>query len=213
MEKIELEIAKVNSDIETVTKQIETIGGKADKAEIAVEEWKQRNNWNENSALTLQNNAFYQDLREKENKLREKENKLREKENKLNDILLEKERQRTQGMLITEPVFGRSFENTFRISFIKALFNEGKGVVVSSRYFESKTASRRYTNKTDPELMDQCRARLKMLKWKENLLKFEDIEIDCVLKCYFKEGCSREFAEPAKLLLPKNLNQCGVITR
>jgi hypothetical protein len=52
-----------------------------------------------------------------------------------------------------------------------------------------------------------------MLKWKENLLKFEDIEIDCVLRCYFKEGCSREFAEPAKLLLPKILNQREVITR
>ena len=79
MEKIEQEIAKVNSDIETVTKQIETIGGKADKAEVAVEEWKQRNNWNANSALTLQKNAFYQDLREKENKLRDEKNKLREK--------------------------------------------------------------------------------------------------------------------------------------
>ena len=128
----------------------------------------------------------------------------------MNDILLEKEKQRTQGML--KPVFGRSFENTFRISFIKALFNEGKGVAVSSLYFDSKFASRRYSNKTDPELMDECRARLKMLKWEEKLLKFEDIEIDCVLRCYIKDE-GWDFAEPAKLLLPKPMNQCGVITR
>jgi len=206
MEKIEQEIAKVNSDIETVTKQIEASESILEKE---YENWipKEKNKYGNHEQLREKENK----LREEKNKLREKENKLREEKNKLNDILLEKEKQRTQSML--EPVIGRSFENTFRISFIKALFNEGKGVAVSTLYFDSKIASRRYSNKTDPELMNECRERLKTLQWEENLLKFEDIEIDCVLRCYIKEGCSWDFAEPAKLLLPKNLNKCGVITR
>ena len=78
MERIEQEIAKVNSDIETVTKKIEIIGEKADKVEVELEDWKQNNNWNEDTASTLQNSVFYKELTEKENKLREKESKLME---------------------------------------------------------------------------------------------------------------------------------------
>ena len=101
MERIELEIAKVNRDIETVTKQIEIIGEKADKVEVELEDWKQRNNWNEDTALTLQNNVSYKELREEKNKLREKESKLMEKEsmlreekNKLRELLIIKEKEK-----------------------------------------------------------------------------------------------------------------------
>ena len=48
--------------------------------------------------------------------------------------------------LIVDPTAGRSFENTFRISLINALYNGGKGLTVSTEYFQSKHASRNYTN-------------------------------------------------------------------
>jgi hypothetical protein len=140
MEKIEQEIAKVNSDIETVTKQIETIGGKADKAEVAVEEWKQRNNWNENSALTLQNNAFYQDLKEKENKLREKENKLRDEKNKLREKknkLREKENKlRDEKNKLTGAI--QTTHEVLKMTFAKVKEN----VIWSSKYTSTSVAAK-----------------------------------------------------------------------
>ncbi|KAI3655164.1 hypothetical protein MP638_000360, partial [Amoeboaphelidium occidentale] len=50
---------------------------------------------------------------------------------------------------------GRLFEHTFRQSFIKALYNDGKGLVVSTEYYSPVKACRKYTNQTEPELMDQ----------------------------------------------------------
>ena len=100
---------------------------------------------------------------------------------------------------------GRSFENTFRLSFIKDLYNGGKGLTVSAEYFVADKACRKYSNQTEPELMDQCRTKLKAIGWTDNDTRFEDIEMDCVLRCYIDSGKSYEFAEPAKILLPKKL--------
>ena len=100
---------------------------------------------------------------------------------------------------------GRSFENTFRLSFIKNLYNGGKGLTVSAEYFVPDKACRKYSNQTEPELMDQCRTKLKAIGWTDIDTRFEDIEMDCVLRCYIDSGKSYEFAEPAKILLPKKL--------
>jgi len=84
MEKIEQEFAKVNSDIDNVTNQILALESILEKE---YEDWTQK-----------EKNKYgnHEKLREKENKLREKESQLREKESQLIDILLEKEKQRTQ---------------------------------------------------------------------------------------------------------------------
>ncbi len=108
----------------------------------------------------------------------------------------------SKGSLLSFMVDTRSYENTFRISFIKALYNEGKGLTVSSDYFQPLKASRKYSNKTDPKLMDECRKQLKKLGWEEKLLKFENIEMDCVLRCHGDSETVQAFAEPAKILLP-----------
>ena len=91
MEKIEREIAKVNTDIETVAFQIEAVEALLKKN---FTDWTEE----ERNAYGEEGSEARKVLREKENKLRDKEIKLREEKNKLNDILLEKERQRTQGV-------------------------------------------------------------------------------------------------------------------
>jgi hypothetical protein len=97
---------------------------------------------------------------------------------------------------------GRAFENSFRLSFINAFFNKGKALVVSAEYFSPDKACRKYTNKTDHDLLEQCRAALKSLNWDEKQLRFEDIQMDCVLRCYNDAKLTKEFAEPALILLP-----------
>jgi len=94
MEKIEQEIAKVNSDIETVTKQIEA-------SESILE--KEYENW-----IPKEKNKYgnHEQLREKENKLREKENKLREEKNKLR----EKENKLTRTIQTTHEVLKMTFQ-------------------------------------------------------------------------------------------------------
>jgi len=89
MEKIEQEIAKVNSDIEKVTKQIEALESILEKE---YEDWtqKEKNKYGNHDQLREEKNK----LREKENKLREKENKLREEKNKLRE---EKNKLREKG--------------------------------------------------------------------------------------------------------------------
>jgi hypothetical protein len=99
--------------------------------------------------------------------------------------------------------YGGTYENTFRTSFIKCLYNQGKGLVVSSEYFHPDKASRKYTNKSDPALMEKCRQILKSLKWEDKLTNFEEIEMDCVLRCHDLHPGVEEFADPAKILLPK----------
>ena len=71
MEKIEQEIAKVNTDIEDVTAQIKVLESILEKE---YEDWtrKEKNKY-----------GNHDQLREEKNKLREKENQLREKENQL----------------------------------------------------------------------------------------------------------------------------------
>jgi hypothetical protein len=117
-----------------------------------------------------------------------------------------------EGLLTVDPlpthgIGGRSFENTFRTSFIKALYNGGKGLTVSNEYFQPDKASRKYTNTTHPKLMENFRKQLLTLGWGEKQLKFEEIEIDCVLRCYVDLESLEGFDEPAKILLPiKKMN-------
>ena len=120
---------------------------------------------------------------------------MRKKNEQLTELLIVAEKKQ-----ISE--IGRSYEKTFRLSFIKALYNESKGLVVSAEYFSTDKACRKYTNKTDPELLEECRVELRRLNWKEKQLRFEDIEMDCVLRCYIDTESTIEFAEPAKIMLP-----------
>jgi hypothetical protein len=53
-----------------------------------------------------------------------------------------------------------------------------------------------------PTCYARHRAELKRVNWEEKQLRFEDIEMDCVLRCYNDTDSTKEFAEPAKLLLP-----------
>jgi len=173
MEEVKLEIKSINLKINAIEQLLE----------------KDYEDWN-----TKEKNKYGN-----HEQLRKEKEQLRKKEEQLTDLLLlkEKEKQATENQH-----FGRSYEHTFRISFIKALFNEGKGLVVSAEYFSADKACRKYTNKTDPELLEQCRTELKKLQWDENELRFEDIEMDCVLRCYNDMSSMKEFAEPAKILLP-----------
>jgi hypothetical protein len=98
---------------------------------------------------------------------------------------------------------GRSFENTFRMSFIKDLYNEGKGLHIMAEYFNQEMASRKYSNTTEPQLMKECRSRLKSLNWNDGDTSFEEIEMDCVLRCYIDLDKAKEFPEPVKILSPK----------
>jgi hypothetical protein len=52
--------------------------------------------------------------------------------------------------------------------------------------------------------MDQCRKQLKSIGWADYDTRFEDIQMDCVLRCYIDTGKSCEFADPAKILRPGN---------
>jgi hypothetical protein len=103
----------------------------------------------------------------------------------------------------TKVVTVRCYENTFRLSFIKSLFNNGKGIVVSKEYFLYEKASRSYSNKANPILMERCRSELRQLNWEETHLRFEKVEIDCVLRCYLDNSREILFEEPAKRLIPK----------
>ena len=96
MEKIEQQIAKVNSDIDTVTKQIDSIEALLRK---------RFEDWNEEI------NVFGDNEVEARKAAREKEKQLREKKKQLNDILLEKEKQRTQGMVTFKELLNYSIPN------------------------------------------------------------------------------------------------------
>jgi len=119
MEKIEQEIAKVGSDIETVTAQIETIEFILEKE---FEDWsrKEKNKY-----------GNHEQLRGEKNKLREKESKLRDEKNKLNDILLEKERQKTQGMFVVLTL-GQGSPTSLNSDQALEKFSELAGVQISA---------------------------------------------------------------------------------
>jgi hypothetical protein len=51
--------------------------------------------------------------------------------------------------------------------------------------------------------MERCRSELKKLNWEAKYLRFETVEIDCVLHCYIDNSKEILFEEPAKRLLPK----------
>ncbi len=114
---------------------------------------------------------------------------------------LHAETPRNNTALVVDSFAGRSYENTFRISFIQALFNDGKGLTVSPEYFHADKATRKYSNKTDPKLMEDCRKQLRKLGWEEKAVKFDEVEMDCVLRCHVDLDAHPVFAESAKILV------------
>jgi hypothetical protein len=145
-------------------------------------------------------------LRKKEEQLRKKEEQLRKEKEQLTELLIMKERDKEKKISAAEEfTSGRSFENTFRVSFIKNLYNNAKGIIISPEYFMAQKAARLYSNTTEPMLLEQCRSTLLAIGWEENQTKFESIEIDCVLRCHVENIANVEFSEPAKVLLfPKS---------
>jgi hypothetical protein len=89
----------------------------------------------------------------------------------------------------------------YRNSLIKDLYNNGKGLTISAVHFHAGVASRTYTLKKHPHLINQCQETFRCLGWDEEQLKFESIEIDCLLRCYSPTQ-PPEFASPAEILMP-----------
>lgn len=133
----------------------------------------------------------HQSLRIKEQQLRTEKQQLQEKEL----VLLKK---------VPIPAPGRAYEDAFRLPFIKAVYGNNNGIVISAEYFSPDKAVRKYTKDTGVthgSLIQVCQQRLAALNWPSYKTKFEDIEIDGVLRCHFKHT-NPLFDEPAKILVP-----------
>lgn len=53
--------------------------------------------------------------------------------------------------------------------------------------------------------MEECRSRLKMQNWDIKNTNFQEIEMDCVLRCHVLNTVQVTFEDPAKLLMPKKM--------
>jgi hypothetical protein len=82
---------------------------------------------------------------------------------------------------------GRAYESTYRIALIKDLYNESKGLIISASYYQPNYARRLYSRSEHGLIFQKCIEQLRANNWDEEKLKFESVEIDCLLRCYYPD--------------------------
>jgi predicted nucleic acid-binding Zn-ribbon protein len=102
MEKIEQQINLLSTQIEAMSSDIKTVESILEKDFKDWSQQEKRKYGNEEDEARKQLRSEKEQLRRKEEQLRRKEEQLRRKEEQLRELLIEKERQRTQGIIMKE---------------------------------------------------------------------------------------------------------------